>query len=106
MESPLKALLDQPLITRDQLASKLGISTDTVQGWTSDKRIPAFRLGHRTVRYSYPAVISALSRFYSPPEKTWSRKLPKRAIVPVSAKKQFQTELRLEESQLQFPYVF
>ncbi len=76
--SGLAALLEQPLLNRDTLAERLAVSVDTVETWTAKKKIPAFRLGHRTVRYSYPAVIAALGKFYSPQRSGWSRKLPKR----------------------------
>ncbi len=76
--SLLASLLEQPLLNREKLAVKLGVSVDTVHAWTSEKRIPHFRLGHRTVRYNYGAVVIALGRFYQAPEKAWSRKLPRR----------------------------
>jgi excisionase family DNA binding protein len=76
--SGLAALLEQPLINRDALAERLAVSADTIETWTAKKKIPAFRLGHRTVRYSYPAVIAALGKFYAPQRSGWSRRLPKR----------------------------
>jgi excisionase family DNA binding protein len=104
--SNLQALLEQPLIARDELAQKLRVSADTIQSWTSERRIPCFRFGHRSVRYSYPAVVVALARFYTPPEQQWSRRLPKRRQGPIyPPKRTYQTELVLSENQLFFPFV-
>ena len=104
--SNLQALLEQPLIARDELAQKLRVSADTIQSWTSERRIPCFRLGHRLVRYSYPAVVVALARFYTPPEQQWSRRLPKRSQEPIPPPpRTYQTELVLSENQLFFPFV-
>ena len=80
------------------------MSTDTVRTWTRKKRIPSFVLGHRTVRYSFPAVVSALSRYYQPPKQGWSRKLPKRQVEIKIVPKTYQTELVLEDGQRLLPF--
>jgi len=101
MEAGLLAeLLDQPLIGRDQLARRLNVSSDTVQLWTAQKRIPAFRLGHRTLRYNYSAVIASLGKFYQPQRAVWSRKLPKRKPVFLVEPRMVQLELALEDRQM------
>ena len=102
----LKTFLEQPLLDREGLAMKLGVSTDTVANWTSEKRIPCFRFGHRTCRYSYPAVVTALAKYYRAPEQHWTRKLPaKRKRLLELSVKAFQTEMVLEGEQLLFPFV-
>jgi hypothetical protein len=104
MESSiLTSLLEQDLLDSDSLARKLSVSPDTVRTWTKKKRIPSFVLGHRTVRYSFPAVVSALSRFYQPPKQAWSRKLPKRKIEFKIEARTYQTELILEDGQRLLP---
>jgi excisionase family DNA binding protein len=106
MESPgLKALLEQPLLARDELAIRLGVSVDTIAEWTCKKRIPSFRFGRRCVRYSYPAVLTALSKFHRPPQDQWSRQLPKRRRSLASPPMSYQTELIMEGDQLLFPFV-
>ena len=101
MEAALLAeFLNQPLISRDDLANRLHVSPDTVQLWTGRKKIPAFRLGHRTVRYSYPAVVAALGKFYQPQKGGWSRKLPKRRPRCRVDIKWIQPELPLEFLQM------
>jgi len=99
MDSALVSnLLDQPLLTKEDLARKLNVSPDTIQTWTIRKKIPHFRLGHKTVRYSYPAVIGALGKYYTAPETGWTRKLPKRRVIPRPAPRVMQLSFPLEES--------
>jgi len=101
MESGLLAeLLEQPLISRDELAKRLNVSADTIQIWTGRKKIPAFRLGHRTVRYNYSAVVAALGKFYQPQSAGWSRRLPKRKPVFPAVTRWIQPELPLEYNQM------
>jgi hypothetical protein len=101
MEAGLLAeLLDQPLIGRDELAGRLHVSAETIALWTAQKRIPAFRLGYRTLRYNYPAVLVALSKYLQPQGAGWSRKLPKRKPVFLVERRMVQLELDLEDGQM------
>ncbi len=92
----LAALLNAPLVDRRTLARKLGVSSDTVQTWTVKKRIPHFRLGHRTCRYNYPSVVASLATVYVPPSDTFSRNLPKRKLPPARPVKWVQLEFDLD----------
>jgi hypothetical protein len=96
----MAALLNEPLVDRKTLARKLGVSPDTVQTWTVKKRIPHFRMGHRTCRYNYPSVVASLSQVYVPPTEGFSRALPKRKSQPKRPIKWLQLELDLGGPQL------
>lgn len=57
----------EDLLTRTQLAQKLHISEQQIVRWEKAGIIPRMKMGHRTVRYRYEAVIRALeSRFAVP----------------------------------------
>ena len=55
---------DQPLelLTREQLALKLGVSVRTIVRWEKAKRLPVIRLSERTLRYSLQSVKRALEK--------------------------------------------
>ncbi len=48
------------LLTINQLAEKLELHPVTVRGLKRRGVIPAIRIGHRTLRFEYDAVIDAL----------------------------------------------
>lgn len=48
------------LLTINQLAEKLELHPVTVRGLKRRGVIPAIRIGHRTLRFEYQAVIDAL----------------------------------------------
>jgi excisionase family DNA binding protein len=101
MESTgLAALLSEPLLNRDSLAERLAVSVDTIETWTAKKKIPAFRLGHRTLRYSYPAVLASLGKYYQPQRAGWSRKLPRRRPRYKKPVRIYQMEFNFEFGQL------
>jgi excisionase family DNA binding protein len=53
----------ESLPDRKAIAQRYGISTRTVDRWIAEKRIPHLKLGARTVRFKWPDVEAALSRF-------------------------------------------
>jgi hypothetical protein len=50
------------LLDKHALAQRLGISPDGVLKLVAIRHIPVIRLGHRTLRFSWPAVEKALGK--------------------------------------------
>ena len=48
------------LLTLDQLALRLKVHPVTARGLYRRRVIPGLKLGHRTLRFDYPAVLAAL----------------------------------------------
>jgi len=48
------------LITARELASRLGVTTNTIHTWARDGRIPCLRVGRKTLRFDPAAVVAAL----------------------------------------------
>ena len=48
------------LLTLDELAARLKLHPVTVRGLWRRKIIPGLRIGHRTLRFDYGAVLDAL----------------------------------------------
>lgn len=63
MNTSINADTDQ-LDTKLQLAKRLKVTTKTVEDWVKAGRIPQIKM-QRAVRYSWPDVLQALSRFNS-----------------------------------------
>ena len=62
-----------PLLTREQLATALGICRMTVSRLTKAGRIPFVSVGRRGKRYDREAVVVALSAYLNAPAKTIDR---------------------------------
>jgi hypothetical protein len=57
-------LADESLLDKEKLRRRLGLkSVRGVDELIRRRKIPVIRLGHRTVRFSWPAVQAAISRF-------------------------------------------
>lgn len=82
------------------MAQRLNIGSDTVQIWTARKKIPVFRLGHRTVWYNYSAGCCLFGEFSQPQRSGWTRKLPKRKPVFRVKERWIQPELNLVYPQM------
>jgi excisionase family DNA binding protein len=54
---------DENLITIEELSGRLSCSVSTARGLYRRKVIPGMKLGHRTLRFSYPEVIEALRHY-------------------------------------------
>jgi excisionase family DNA binding protein len=54
------------LLDKHALAQLLGISPDGVLKLVAARSIPVIRLGHRTLRFSWPAVERALAKLTTP----------------------------------------
>ncbi len=48
------------LLTLDELAKRLQIHPVTARGLYRRKKIPGLKIGHRTLRFEYAAVLAAL----------------------------------------------
>ncbi len=48
------------LITTRELAERLGLQPDTIRRWARARRIPALRIGEKTLRFDLAEVIAAL----------------------------------------------
>lgn len=53
------------LLTREELAERLGVSPITIGLWSRQGKIPTRRFSHKVVRYSLEAVVSALEKGHS-----------------------------------------
>jgi excisionase family DNA binding protein len=59
----MSAPVDQfTLLDKHTLAQRLGVSPDGVLKLVAMRQIPAIKLGHRTMRFSWPAVERALAK--------------------------------------------
>ena len=58
--------LDGDLLTLDELAHKLKMHPVTVRGLKRRGVIPAIKIGWRTLRFSWPAVLAALQAANDP----------------------------------------
>ena len=54
------------LLTVEELARKLRLHPTTVRGMWRRRMFPGLRIGHRTLRCEYPAVLDALRRAGDP----------------------------------------
>lgn len=49
-------------LTAEELATELGLQPDFVKSLARKRKIPVFRLGHRTIRFSPEKVKAALDK--------------------------------------------
>lgn len=61
--APGSAANDPALLSRKQLARKLGLSTRSIDNLQQRKAIPVIKLSPRCCRYNLAAVLRALGRF-------------------------------------------
>ena len=48
------------LLTAEELADRLKLKPGTIREWARAGKIPARRLSHKVIRYSFPEVVAAL----------------------------------------------
>ena len=58
------------LLTLDELAARLHIHPVTARGLWRRRAIPGIRIGHRTLRFEYEAVLDALRKADDPAADT------------------------------------
>ncbi len=51
------------LVRKADLARLLSVSPRSIEAWVASRRIPAYKLGRRCIRFSLPEVLQALDRF-------------------------------------------
>jgi hypothetical protein len=66
MTSTATAAPGGDLLTLDELATRLKMHPDTVRGLWRRRAFPGLRIGHRTLRFEYPAVLDALRQAGDP----------------------------------------
>jgi hypothetical protein len=54
---------DQLLLTKEQLAERLGLKVRGVESLVLQRKIPVLRISGRCVRFSWPRVLAALQKF-------------------------------------------
>jgi excisionase family DNA binding protein len=54
--------MDEKLLRAEELAEKIGLKLATVRRWSYEKRIPAVRVGKRSIRYRLSDVQRMLLR--------------------------------------------
>ena len=55
--------MDQKYLNKHELAARLGLKKRGVEELMRRRQIPFIRLGHRTVRFYWPAVEKAVAKF-------------------------------------------
>ncbi len=58
--------VESTLLDKHALARRLGVSPDGVLKLVASRQIPAIKLGHRTLRFSWPNVEKALAKLTIP----------------------------------------
>lgn len=54
---------NQSLLTKQEIAERLGVGVRAVDGMVRAKRIPFIRLGHRTLRFNWSEVEKAVAAY-------------------------------------------
>ncbi len=54
---------EQYLLNKAQLAERLNLKVRSVDMLVKERKIPAMRIGHKTLRFSLPRVLAALKKF-------------------------------------------
>ncbi|HUX03092.1 MAG TPA: helix-turn-helix domain-containing protein [Phycisphaerae bacterium] len=55
-------MVDEDVLTVGELARRLKVTRRTIRAWTADGKIPAMRIGEKTLRYDWGRVVEALER--------------------------------------------
>jgi excisionase family DNA binding protein len=51
------------LLTKQQLAERLGLNVRSIEVWVAQRKIPALKISGKCVRFSLPRVLAALQKF-------------------------------------------
>jgi len=85
----------EPLIPKEELARRLGVSTSAVIKWQRQRRISSYRFGRRCRRYDFQEVLKTLAAYKTPAFQRFKRRRPNPVFPPQPP--QVQTELRFED---------
>jgi excisionase family DNA binding protein len=58
-----ESILLEPLIDRDELARRLGVTPSCIRKWQEKRSIPFYKFGRRCVRFDYREVLTVLSKY-------------------------------------------
>ena len=94
MENPPVALIE-PLIPKEELARRLGVSASAVIKWQRQRRIPSYRFGRKCRRYDFQEVLKTLAAYKTPAYQRFKRRRPIPVFPPQPP--QVQTELTFED---------
>jgi Helix-turn-helix domain len=67
----------EPLIERNELARRLGVSPSCIRKWQRLRRIPSYKFGRRCVRYDHREVVATLEKFKAPAFQRFKRQRPR-----------------------------
>ncbi len=81
--SPTRNLPLPALIDAHELARLLNVTVGLIRRMTCEGKIPAHKLGHRTVRYDLANVLAALGRNAPEPPPAAPRPRPVPCVAPV-----------------------
>ena len=90
MDNPARISIE-PLIPKEELARRLGVSTSAVVKWQRQRRIPSYRFGRRCRRFDFPEVLKVLANYKTPAYQRFKRRRPLPIFPPQPP--QVQTEL-------------
>jgi excisionase family DNA binding protein len=54
------------ILTKAEVAERLGVSSETVAKWAREKRIPEIRISPKVRRFDFEGIIAALKKRSSP----------------------------------------
>ena len=88
-------VLIEPLVPKEELARRLGVSVSAVSKWQRQRRIPSYRFGRRCRRFDFPEVLKVLANYKTPAYQRFKRRRP----VPVfpDQPRQVQTEMPFQD---------
>ncbi len=93
MDNP--PVFTEPLIAKEEVARRLGVSTSAVLKWQRQRRIPSYRFGRKCRRYDFQEVLKTLAVFRTPAYQRFKRRRPL-PVFPLQHL-QVQTELPFED---------
>jgi len=60
----MNSTIEPTLIRKKELATRLSVSTRTIDNWVAKKIIPFIRIGPRFYLYDFEAVLAAIRKHY------------------------------------------
>ena len=75
--------LIEPLISKEELAHRLGVSASCIGKWQRQRRVPSYRFGRRCRRYNYQEVLTTLARYRAPALQRFKRRVALSQFPPM-----------------------